>query len=195
MRYFDIYDWKLDELVDNIRERIADSKRPIPPKVMRHCIMIVYKCGEDSYSYPNRGYFAYGVVPEFTTRQEAEEYLNHCTGITRVGDNSWVEDGYNETYEKKDGSVENCHYMIRESDYEEYEDGEHHTEYSEEEKRLLSEALYNIEKSRVYMTVYDHCCDQYSFGGGGFSDELKEELEKFEKEYTEELPDDYYKEE
>lgn len=195
MKYFDIHDWNMDELVNNIRERIVESKKDIPPKVVRHYIMIAYKCGESCYTYPNRGYFAYGVVPEFETREEAEEYLDHCSGITRIGENAWVEDGYDDTYELSDGSVERCHYMIRESDCEEYEDGEYHCEYSDEEKDKLSEALYIIEKARVYMKVYDHCCDEYSFGGGSFSDELKEELEKFEEEYTEELPEDYYKEE
>ena len=194
MRYFDIYDWKLDELVDNIRERILESKKPLPKKVMRHLVIIVYRCGEGSYIFPNRGYFAHGVVPEFKTRQEAEDYLNQCDGIIKIGDGAWVEDGYNDTYTKSDGTVERCHYTIRESDYEEYEDGEHHTEYGEEEKKMLSEALYNIEKARVYMRVYDHCCDQYSFGDNRFSNELKRELEKFEKEYTEELPEDYKEE-
>ena len=44
---------------------------------------------------------------------------------------------------------------------------------------------------RVYLDVYDHCCDQCSFGNGHFSNELKEELEKFEKNYNEDyIPDE-----
>lgn len=191
-RYFDYSEWNIDELCNHIRERIFESKKPIPKKVMKHYICIVFRTGENCYTYPNYGVFAYGYIPEFKTRKEAEDYLAKHDWIERKGDNCWVE--YNEVryYDLKSGGSEQYHYEIRESDYEEYEDGENYIEYTEEEKNQLSEILYQIERGKVCMSVYDHCCDQGSFGGGSFSEELKEELEKFEKEYTEELPEGWF---
>lgn len=187
-RYFDYSDWSLEELCNHIRDRIEESKKPIPPKVMKHSVSIVYRVGEGCYSYPTYGYFSYPHMPDFKNRHEAEDYLDKCGWIEKKGDNFWVDTCEKQTYKDKDGNDVYYHYEIRESDYEAYEDDEFHTEYSDEEKQKLSEALYMIEKARVYMSVYDYCCDNGCFGHGDFSDELKEELEKFEKNFTEELP-------
>lgn len=189
MRYFDISMWSLDELTDSIRERIRESKKKIPCKVKKHGISIVYIVGVNCYQYPNHGYFGCGMVPEFKSVGEAEMWLDGISWIDREGD-IWVEHGESHVYVDNDGNEVKCHYEIREYDYEEYEDGEEYTEYSEEEKKKLSEVLYLIEKAKVAMSVYDYCCDQWSFGHGGFSDELKEEYEKFEKGYSEDVRED-----
>ena len=188
--YFDYRDWDLQEICDSIREKIAESKKPIPPKVMKHDISIVYRISGVCCVYSTYHLCGYD-LPKFKTRQEAEDYLSKISWIKRTGENSWEEIPVREEpYIDENGNKINPHYEIRESDYEVYEDGEYYTLYSDEEKQKLSEALYMIEKARIYMQVYDHCCDQGSFGEGGFSDELKEEMDKFEKDFTEELPMD-----
>lgn len=189
--YFEYKDWDIEDLCDSIRERIHESKQPLPKKVMKHNVSIVFRIGEGSYQYPSRGWFSYDIMPNFITRQDAEKYLDNMGWIKKVKDNFWVEDNETRYYETKNGDSVPYHYEVRESDYENWEDDEYHTEYSEEEKKTLSEALYWIEKARVYMRTYDHCSDQGCFGHGGFSNEVKEELERFEKEYSEELPSDY----
>lgn len=191
-RYFDYSDWDIEELCNHIRERIYESKKPIPGKVMKHYVSIVYKVGEGCYQYSGYGWFSYGNIPQFKTREEAEEYLDSIAWLTRTGDNSWIEEGRVRHYDTSDGKTERCHYEIRESDYEEYEDGEDHIEYTSDEKRYLSEILYNIEKARCCMDVYDHCCDQGSFGGGSFVKEFEEKISNFNKTYTEELPEDWF---
>lgn len=191
-RYFDYRDWELDELCHSLRERISESKKPLPKKVMKHSVIVLYRTGEGSYMYPNWGWFSYGNVPDFKSKDEAEKYLLDVCNFTKIGENMYEDNHKNQTYTNADGNVVNCHYVIRESDYEAFEDGEYHIEYSDEEKQKLSEALYMIEKARVYMSVYDHYCDQWSFGNGRFSNELKTELENFEKEYTEEISDEEY---
>lgn len=190
--YFDYNYWEIERLCNQIRERIRDSKKVIPPIVKKHAISIIYRTSENSYRYPMYGPFAYNVRPEFTTREEAEKYIESFDYVTKVSDNFYI-DGIRcgETYETKDGQVVDCHYEILEYDYEEYEDGEHYVLYSDEEKKMLSEALRKIEEATVYMSVFDHCTDQGSFGDGSFSEELKEELDKFNKEFTEELPEGY----
>lgn len=188
-RYFDYSDWNIEELCDHIRERIDESKKPIPPKIMKHSVSILYKVGETCYMYPTYNFgYGYGDIPNFKTRQEAEDYISKCGWIEKKGDNFWIDSHSKETYKDKYGNEIRCHYEIKESDYEVYEDEEYHTEYSDEEKQKLSEALYMIEKARVYMRVYDYCCDHCHFGKGDFSNELNDELKVFESNFTEELP-------
>lgn len=191
MSYFEYRDYEIEDMCNSIRERILESKKPLPPKVMNHYVSIRYRIGEGSYQYPHHGVFSWDVRPEFKTRQEAEDYLNKISWLKKEGDNFWVEDTETSYYDCKDGSSVKYHYEIHEFDIEEYEDGNSHVEYSDSEKDMLSEALYHIEKARIYMQVYNHCSDQWSFGNGRFSDEVNEEMEKFEKEFTEELPEDY----
>ena len=189
-RYFDYREWDFEEICQNLRKRIYESKQPIPKKVMKHSVSILYRISKDCCTYPNTGWFSY--MPEFKTVEDAEKYLESIPGIDKDG-GLWInfQSGKVDTYEDKNGIEVPCHYEIRENDYEVYEDGNYYTEYSDEEKEKLSETLYNIEKMRVYLDVYDHCCDQYSFGNGHFSNELKEELEKFEKNYNEDyIPDE-----
>lgn len=190
MRCFDISEWKLDELTDNIRERIVETKVEIPPKVIKHGVSVRYKTGENNYRYPNWGYFTYDMTKVFKTREDYEKYLDSISYIEKTGDNFWVEIGEKNTYKDSDGNEIPCHYEIHEYDYETYEDDNSYIEYSEDEKKCLSEILYLIEKAKVCMRVYDHCCDNWSFGNGGFSKELKTEIEKFEKEYTEDIRND-----
>ena len=189
MRYIELREWDIDYICNDIRERIAESKKPIPPKIIKHYISIVYKTGENSYIYPSYGLFSYPHVPDFKSRQEAENFMNCISWLKRIGENSWEEIPVRDKYIDNNGNEINCHYMIRESDYEVYEDEESHTEYSDEEREKLSEALYIIEKAMSYIRAYDYCRDQYCFGNGGFVKELKEELDKFEKNFTEELPE------
>lgn len=188
-RYFEYRDWELENICQNLREYIHVSRQPIPAKIKKHCVSILYREGETCYIYPNYGWFSYGVVPEFKTREDAEKYLESLPDIKKI-DGLWVDVSRNEIYETSDGKKIPCHYIVRESDYEVYADDEYHIEFSEEEKQKLSEALYNIEKARVYLRVFDYCCDQSSFGEDRFSNELKEELDKFENNYNEDyIPD------
>ena len=182
-KYFDYSDWQLEEICDNIRERLEDTKVPIPPKVKKHGINIVYKIGEGCYNYPNYGYFSYDIIPKFKIRKEAEDYLNQFSWLKRIDENNWEEIPPKDTYTDKNGSIHNCTYQIREYDYEEYEDGETYYEYTEEEKKKLTETLYFIEKARAYLKAYDYACDEYDFGEGRYVHNLNKELDKFEKEF------------
>lgn len=195
-RYFDYSDWELENLCNSIRERIAESKKPLPPKVMKHGISILKQVSDCTFACPMYGVLSYGIRPEFSTKSQAEKYMRN-NGFIEVSDNFWIEENNPDDikfYTDKDGKETMSHYVIREYDYEVYTDGEYHTEYTEEEKAKLSEALYNIEKGLAYMRAYDHCCDQSSFGGDGFTRDVQEELERFEKTYTEELPEGYFEE-
>lgn len=192
-RYFDFREWDFDEICHNLRERIAESKKPIPPKVMVHSVCIVFRQSESSYTYTHSLSYSWGYnsnYQNFKTREEAEKYIATCAWIEKLGDNFYIDIDEKRTYTDKNGKEVLYHYEIKESDYEQYADGNSYYEYSDEEKRLLSETLYNIEKARAYISAYDYCCDQCSFGEGRYEREVKEELKKFEKEYTEELPPD-----
>lgn len=186
--YFDYRDWKIEELVDSLRETIAESKKPIPPKVTKHFIYIRYKIGEGRYSWGPNNYWASDHY-EFKTREDAINFLNSKGWIERTGENMWIDKCYHNPYEDSNGNLVDSHYEIVECDNEVFEDGERHIEYTEEEKKLLSDALYQIEKARVYMRAYDNAMDNCSFGGGSFTECLKDELEKFENEYTESIID------
>ena len=192
-RYFEYKDWEIESIANSIRERLEEARKPLPPKVMKHFITIHYKTGEGRYTYSSSDSWMLK-HDEFLSREDAINFLNSKSWLTRIGDNAWVDDCRYETYETKDGKTERAHYEISESDCEQYADGEFHTEYCDEEIEYLSDALMCIEKARVYMKEYDSAEDNCSFGkGGSFKDRLKESLDKFENEYTESLPDDYYK--
>lgn len=192
--YFEYRDWDIEDLCYSIRERLHKSKKPIPKKIWKHSVSIVYRTGENCYSYPNYGWYQLSNLPDFNTREEAEKYLDSLKWLVREGD-IWIDEHERHTYITKDEKTIPYHYEIRESDYETWEDGNYYIEYSEEEKKALSDALYWVEKARIYMGTYDHCSDQGSFGDGRFSDELKRELEKFESSYTEDYSEDYEEDE
>ena len=190
MRYYnDIHEWSIEELCHSIRERIAESKKPIPPKVKKHGVTIYYRLGEGSYrgSY-NEFYHWYPIE----SKEQAIDRLNKCSWLERIADNEWVEIGRaSDYYECKDGTMKRQHYFIEEYDYEEYEDGENHIEYSEGEIQALKDTLFNIEKGLAYMRAYDHAEDQGSFGRGAYVEYANDELENFNEKYTEELPENY----
>lgn len=183
MRYFDIRDWDIEEMCDSLRERIAEAKKPLPKRVMKHSVSIILRTSPTSYQSPEPYFYR----ERFQTREEAEKFMDKTPWIERTGDNSWIELGSrnHKTYIDKEGNEVPYHYEINEYDYETWEDDEYHIEYSDSEKKMLSETLYQIEKARIYMDVYDHCCDQGSFGEGHFAQELNERLKKFEEEYNE----------
>lgn len=191
-RYFDYSDWKIEEISDSIRERLSEAKTLLPKKVMKHFISIRYKTGESSYCCGGGDEWMWN-HQEFKTREEAIDYIGKLGWIERIGDNMWINSYSHETYKNKDGYDVRCHYLIEEYDAEVYEDGEHHVEYTDEERGYLSDALYCIEKARVYMRVYDYASDKCGFGGGSYAEMTRKELEKFENEYSEELSDDYIK--
>ena len=188
--YHDISEWNIEELCNNIRERIAESKKPIPPKVKKHGVSIYQRTGEGCYRGTYHEFFHFYPIK---SREHAERILNSCSWLEKIGDNMWIEiGGAPEYYECKDGTMKRNHYFIEEYDYEEYEDGKDHVEYSEGEIQALKDTLFNIEKGLAYMRAYDHAEDQGSFGGGAYVEYANDELEKFNEEYTEELPDGYY---
>ena len=183
MRYYnDIHEWSIEELCNSIRERIAESKKPIPPKVKKHGVTIYYRLGEFGYRGTHNEFFHHYPIE---SREQAERILNGCSWLEKIEDNMWVEKGHaSDYYECKDGSMKRQHYFIEEYDYEEYEDGEHHTEYSEGEIQALKDTLFNIEKGLAYMRAYDHAEDQGSFGGGAYVEYANDELEYFNEYYT-----------
>lgn len=186
-RYFEYRDWEIEDICNNIRKRIMDSKKPIPLKVKKYGVSIIYRTSETSYqSGWNRLHYV-----ELEDKEQAIKFLDNCRWLVREGENMWVDDCEKHTYINKDGITIPYHFEIREYEYECYEDGNDYVEYSDEEKQMLRETLYNIEKARVYLSVYDHCSDQYSFGDGNFSNSSLSSLEKFEKEYSENLPIGY----
>lgn len=185
-RYFDYNDWSLEEVCNSIRKRISDSKKPIPKKVIRHGVSIIYRTSETSYQ---SGWNHLHYV-DIEDKEQAIKFLDNCRWLIRVDENMWIDEVDKKTYTTKDGITIPFHFEIKEYDYECYEDGNEYVEYSEREKEDLSRILYLIEKARTCLDVYDHCCDQYSFGEDNFSKELENELYKFEENYTEELPQD-----
>jgi hypothetical protein len=183
MRYFDLPEWRFDEIIETLKRDIKKSEQTIPDMVKKHFINIVFKTGENCYQF---SHYIYNLcdLKELETRKEAEDLLNSLEWLERTGDNMWVDKNHgDETYTTSDGEVIPMHYEIRESDCMVYADGNWYVRYSQEEKDKLKETLYMLEKARIYLDVYDHCHDQSSFGEGRFSDELKKRLEEFEDNY------------
>lgn len=195
MKYFDFSEWTLDEIIESLRRRIYEASQPIPNKVMKHSVSIIYRLSESSYTYPNYGCLSFRNLPKFADFNEAAKYLNSLEFLERDGENFWIEVGETDTYKDEDGRDIFRHYEINEYDYEEYEDGLQHTEYTEKEREKLSETLYMLEKLKVYLKVYDDCCDNYDFGNGTYAEEIEDAINKFENEYVEDLSDLDYDEE
>lgn len=187
-RYFDYQDWRIEDIANSIRERLEEARTPLPPKVKKHRIIIRHKVGDGCYVIEPGESWMYE-HDEFTSRNEAIDYLNSLHWLEKVGDNAWV-DIYS-TF----GDKANL-YEINEYDSEVYADEQYHIDYSQEEIKYLSDALKCIEKARVYMKEYDSAENNCSFGkDGSFKNNLEKSLEKFENEYTESLPEDYHKDE
>ena len=184
-------DWVIEEIANSIREQLEEARKPLPKKITKHFITIRNIVGEGRYIYNCANEWMW-MHDDFTTVDEAVDFINRKEWLERIGENMWVDTMCYDTYIDKDGNTIPNHYEIHEYDAEVYEDGECHTEYTEDEIKDLSEALYHIEKARVYMRNYDNAYSHWCFGNGCFHNKLSEELDKFEKEYTENLPEDYY---
>lgn len=190
-RYFEYSDWKIEEITNSIRERIYDAKQPLPKKVMKHFIQIRYKIGSECCTWNSSNTWMWE-HDEFTNIDDAISFLNKKNWLKRIDDNMWVDCYNSQTYTDKDGNTIPYHYEIDEYDSEVYEDGEHHTEYTDDERNALSDALICIEKARKYLKAYDRAENNGSFGNGSFSEYVKDELQDFFDNFTEDLPDDYY---
>lgn len=194
-RCFEYRDYEIERMCEDLVRRLIDAKKPIPPKIKKHCVSIRFRTGEGCFSYPNYGWFSH--LPEFKSWDDAEKFLGKLPDMFRMKPNFWVEEGETRTYETKDGARVLYHYEIHEYDYEEYEDGEYHTEYTPEEIERMKETLKIIDKARVYMKAYDYACDECDFGGGSFDKVMDEHLTNYEEidfnnleQYIEDYDDD-----
>lgn len=178
-RCYDISSMELDRMCNDIIRRLIESKEPIPPKVKKHAVAIRFKVGENCFSFPNYGWFAH--LPEFKNVGEAERFLSRIPDMMKIGDNFWVEGYEKRTYKTSNDERIQYHYEIHEYDYEEFEDGEYHTEYTEEEIEKLKETLVIINKARTYMRAYDYAEDDSVFGNGQYVRLLDEKFKYYEE--------------
>lgn len=175
--YFDFKDYEIEEMIQDLKNRIAETEKPLPKKVMRHNVCIVFRTDKDVYEYPRSGWFMH--VPDFETRKDAEKFLARVPGMIRLGDDYWVLDGERREYEVAYGHKVFYHYEIRESDYEQFEDGQHHYEYTPEEVIALKRTLTSMEDGLRAMRLYDKCCEDGRFGNGEFVEEMRKTTDFF----------------
>lgn len=183
MRYFDEFHmYAYEDILESLRNRIDEAKKPLPKKIMKHYVSIVQKTSETSFMYCSH-MFWHRYPDGFKTREQAEKFLNSCSWLIYNKEKDiWVEYNEDGAFVDKDGNTVPYHYMIRESDCEVYEDEENHFEYTEEEIKKLEETLDVLEKAKVYLEAYDYCCEEYSFGYNDYTKELNERLDEFEQE-------------
>ena len=154
-RHFDYSDWSIDEVCDDLRRRIREARKPLPKKVMKHYVNLIYVTGVGCGLYTHSLY-QHIQMTNPQTRKEYEDFLNNITWIERKSDNCWVEKGENQYYTDKSGNHVLYHYEIRESDHEVFEDDEFHYEYTEDEVNALIEALHTIRMGIGAMRAYDY---------------------------------------
>ena len=180
-RHFDYSDWSIDEVCDDLRRRIREARKPLPKKVMKHYVNLIYVTGVGCGLYTHSLY-QHIQMSNPQTRKEYEDFLDNITWIERKSDNCWVEKGENQYYTDKSGNQVLYHYEIRESDHEVFEDDEFHYEYTEDEVNALIEALHTIRMGIGAMRAYDYCCDEGVFGKGSFITEYKENMDEAKAE-------------
>ena len=160
--HFNYQQYHIEDIANSIEQEIEEATKPKPPLVWKEGVS-VFKKIDDWHSI--------GIYMGFNTYNEAGKHLKKDKAYKFVRE--YEKDG-KRISEFMDG--ENL-IEVKEIKYQEYEDGEYYSEYSDETIQIFRDAVKILRKASVYAQRID-----WLLSGDDVEESLKERLEEELKE-------------
>ena len=164
--HFNYQQYHIEDIANSIEQEIEEATKPKPPLVWKEGVS-VFKKIDDWHSI--------GIYMGFNTYNEAVKHLKKDKAYKFVRE--YEKDG-KRISEFMDG--ENL-IEVKEIKYQEYEDGEYYSEYSDETIQIFRDAVKILRKAAVYAQRFD-----WLLSGDDGEESLKERLEEELKELEDE---------
>ncbi|MFS2810128.1 hypothetical protein AAH029_20575 [Parabacteroides distasonis] len=164
--HFNYQQYHIEDIANSIEQEIEEATKPKPPLVWKEGVS-VFKKIDDWHSI--------GIYMGFNTYNEAVKHLKKDKAYKFVRE--YEKDG-KRISEFMDG--ENL-IEVKEIKYQEYEDGEYYSEYSDETIQIFRDAVKILRKAAVYAQRID-----WLLSGDDGEESLKERLEEELKELEDE---------
>lgn len=165
--HFNYQQYHIEDIANSIEQEIEEATKPKPPLVWKEGVS-VFKKIDDWHSI--------GIYMGFNTYNEAVKHLKKDKAYKFVRE--YEKDG-KRISEFMDG--ENL-IEVKEIKYQEYEDGEYYSEYSDETIQIFRDAVKILRKAAVYAQRIDWLLSGDD-GEESLKERLEEELKKLDEQY------------
>lgn len=164
--HFDYQQYHIEDIANSIEREIEEATKPKPPLVWRENVSIFKKIDD---------WHSVGIYKGFKTYDEAVRHLKKDKAYKFVRE-----------YEKNERRI--AEFMegeemieVRETKYQEYEDGEYYSEYTDETIQIFKDAVKILRKAAIYAQRIDWLLSGDD-GEESLKERLEEELKKLEEE-------------
>lgn len=165
--HFDYMQYHIEDIADSIEREIEEAAKPKPPKVWREGVVAYQKLSDGFYI---------GIKMDFKAYDEAVLNLKRHKKYY----------SFLREYEKNQKRISEFVYdgkfiEVRETKYQEHEDGGCYPEYTDETIQIFKDAVRILRKAAIYAQRID-----WVLSGDDGEDTLKERLEEDLKQLEEE---------
>lgn len=163
--HFDYQQYHIEDIADSIEREIEKATKPKPPKIWKEDVSVLKKI-DDWHSKGIYGFKNYDEAVRSLKKNKAYKFVREYEkNKKRISE-----------FMEGDKRIE-----VRELKYQEYEDGEYYSEYTEETIQIFREAVKLLRKAAIYANRID-----WLLSGDDGEESLKERLEKELKKLEEE---------
>lgn len=164
--HFDYQQYHIEDIANSIEKEIEEATKPKPPKVWKEGVTVFKKID---------AWHSVGIYKGFNTYDEAVRHLKKDKAYKFIRE-----------YEKDERRI--AEFMegeemieVRETKYQEYEDGEYYSEYTDETIQIFKDAVKILRKAAIYAQRIDWLLSGDD-GEESLKERLEEELKKLEEE-------------
>lgn len=164
--HFDYQQYHIEDIADSIEREIEEATKPKPPLVWREDVTVFRKIDD---------WHSVGIYKGFKTYDEAVRHLKKDKAYKFIRE--YEKNGRRiAEFMEGDKQIE-----VRELKYQEYEDGEYYSEYTEETIQIFKDAVKILRKAAIYANRIDWLLSDDD-GENDLKERLEKELKKLEEE-------------
>ncbi|WP_368336993.1 hypothetical protein [Parabacteroides merdae] len=164
--HFDYQQYHINDIANSIEQEIEEAAKPKPPLVWREEVSVFRKIDDWQSAGINKGFKTYDEAVLHLKADKAYKFI-------------WEYEKYGKRiaeFMEGDKLIE-----VREIKYQEYEDGEYYTDYTEETIQIFRDAVKVLRKAAIYANRIDWLLSGDD-GEDNFKERLEKELKKLEEE-------------
>lgn len=163
--HFDYQQYHIEDIADSIEREIEEATKPKPPKIWKEDVSVLKKI-DDWHFKGIYGFKNYDEAVRSLKKNKAYKFVREYEkNKKRISE-----------FMEGDKRIE-----VRELKYQEYEDGEYYSEYTEETIQIFKDAVKILRKAAIYANRIDWLLSDDD-GENDLKERLEKELKKLEEE-------------